>query len=434
MFIALCDAVFSQPNVNFKIICIISFTLESMPMCVCGSATPCLYACDCNVYVRLNLFAQHPTVTGYCDTTLCLFLRLHPPRSISSDFHSWSHFHSIILGVIPVSNSQRIPATSTITSLPLNPIYPCTFMCTLDTADGTHKGIHKKLLLLCWTLLWRQLCIISSCMLSIESIENSNFVRFRSFFIYTHRKQSNTKCSMYDTSMVLERRSRKCERKKEFLRAEQEIRFRFNNIWMCDVVVSDIFICTRHDGKMAASVKEVEKKKTMCKCSLMDRCESIEGDNIICKHSKLQFGITSGTLLHTHTQYLKASDSTSKKHTLDVCTFVCVCVCCFFHSRLFCYSKQYIQMRLSTCCCYMSSAMHRCFAAFQTKYENEIWKKLAQEKRDTHKRLFVGWKLTGTHLRSFAHFRQQNQMTNFHYVFSKQKKNIAYTCCVAQTL
>lgn len=164
----------------------------------------------------------------------------------------------------------------------------------------------------------------------------------------------------------------------------------------------------------------------------MDRCESIEGDNIICKHSKLQFGITSGTLLHTHTQYLKASDSTSKKHTLDVCTFVCVLLFSLSSFLLFetIYSNETKHLLLLYELRYAS--MLRCFP-------NEIWK-WNLEKIGARKAWYtqeaVCWVEvdTGTHSRSFAHFRQQNQMTNFHYVFSKQKKNIAYTCCVAQTL
>lgn len=160
----------------------------------------------------------------------------------------------------------------------------------------------------------------------------------------------------------------------------------------------------------------------------MDRCESIEGDNIICKHSKLQFGITSGTLFHTHTISKSIWFDIEEAHSR--CMHVRVCVCCFFHSRLFCYSKQYIQMKLSTCCCYMSSAMHRCSAAFQTKYENEIWKKLAQEKRDTHKRLFVGWKLTLVLTRARSHTFDNKIKWQISIMFLASKRKILHTLAV----
>lgn len=77
-----------------------------MPMCVHGVTTYIYamarafehsYVCVCliAIYVCLNLFAQHPTVTGDCDTAMS-----HPYPFVSSDFRLWSHFHSILFYAI----------------------------------------------------------------------------------------------------------------------------------------------------------------------------------------------------------------------------------------------------------------------------------------------------------------------------------------------
>lgn len=77
-----------------------------MPMCAwCDNiylrdgarfrAFVCVCVCMAAIYVCLNLFAQHPTVTGNCDTAMS-----HPYPFVLSDFRLWSHFHSILFYAI----------------------------------------------------------------------------------------------------------------------------------------------------------------------------------------------------------------------------------------------------------------------------------------------------------------------------------------------
>lgn len=76
---AWCDNIYSRDGALFRAV-----------VCMCT-----LYVYDCDIYVCLNLFAQHPTVTGNCDTAMS-----HPYPFVLSDFRLWSHFHSILFYAI----------------------------------------------------------------------------------------------------------------------------------------------------------------------------------------------------------------------------------------------------------------------------------------------------------------------------------------------
>lgn len=138
------------------------------------------------------------------------------------------------------------------------------------------------------------------------------------------------------------------------------------------------------------------------------------------------------TFAHTHTISKSIWFDIEEAHTR--CMHVRVCVLLFSLSSFLLFETIYSNETKHLLLLYelRYASMLRCFP-------NEIWK-WNLEKIGARKAWYtqeaVCWVEvdTDTHSRSFAHFRQQNQMTNFHYVFSKQKKNIAYTCCVAQTL
>lgn len=164
--------------------------------------------------MRLNLFAQHPTVTGNCvwfSHSFTLWACIIKYKCIAASsrvfdpiFRSWSHFHSIILCVI----FQVIRST-----YPLSTLLCHHSISSYLLHSNTHTQTHTRISRYCTrthkayiknycffavrTLLWRQLCIISRVFAMCLCILFSNIYRN---FEYIEGKLYTT---LYSLSLLL---------------------------------------------------------------------------------------------------------------------------------------------------------------------------------------------------------------------------------------